>query len=129
MRAGRAHPEARAASRRWHRQCDSNAKGRDAMGKSGLGRRLRRIVRGVFPKRLKKTVNRWRFPAIVLTVFLLGGLVFLTPWGCTPKQTTPDTVVPLADRTIRVRLFQGEDRLTLFANQEPVYFTTRNPVP
>jgi stage II sporulation protein D len=101
------------------------------MGKSGLRRRrlLRRIVRGLSPKRLTQTVKRWRFPAVVLTVFLLGGLVFLTPWGCTPKSTTSEQAVPLADRTIRVRLFQGEDKLTLTASQEPIYFTTANTVP
>jgi hypothetical protein len=69
---------------------------------------IARILTRHFLARLRYSIVLWG----ILAAFLgTATLLIIAPWGCTPK--TNEAAVPLSGRTIRVRLLQSQDQLTL----------------
>src|SRR5689334_14255160 len=69
---------------------------------------LARILARHFTAGLRNSIVLWGALASVLAI---GTILIIAPWGCTPK--TNDAAVPLSGRTIRVRLLQSQDQITL----------------
>jgi len=69
---------------------------------------IARILTRHFLLRLRYSIVLWG----VLAAFLgTTTVLIIAPWGCTPK--TNEAAVPLSGRTIRVRLLQSQDQITL----------------
>ncbi|MFI5379772.1 MAG: hypothetical protein ACHRHE_10775, partial [Tepidisphaerales bacterium] len=97
-----------------------------------MGRRRKRIrhrARGLFrplantATKLGRIARRWRLSAAALAILLLSGLLFFSPWGCTPTAEMNGELPP-ADRVIRVNIAPGVDQATIRATEPPVYFTS-----
>jgi stage II sporulation protein D len=73
--------------------------------------------------KLARTARRWRLSAATLAVLLLSGLLFFSPWGCTPTAEMNGELPP-GDRVIRVNIVPGVDQVTIRAISAPVYFTS-----
>lgn len=69
---------------------------------------LARILTRHFVARLRYSVTLW---SILAGVIGISTILIIAPWGCTPK--TNEAAIPLSGRTIRVRLLQAQDQITL----------------
>ncbi len=94
-------------------------------GRKRINRRTRGFLRGLsrVTGRLVRTARRWRLSAASLAIILLSGLLFFTPWGCTPNAEMNGELPP-ADRVIRVNICPGVDQVTIRASEPPAYFTS-----
>ncbi|MGA2501588.1 MAG: SpoIID/LytB domain-containing protein [Tepidisphaeraceae bacterium] len=89
----------------------------------GRGRnRSNHRTRGLFGA-AGRFVRRWRLSAASLAVILLSGVLFFSPWGCTPNAEMNGELPP-ADRVIRVNIVPGVDQVAIRASEPPAYFTS-----
>src|SRR5678810_408024 len=69
---------------------------------------LARILARHLAARLRYSLALWS----ILAAFIgISSVLIVAPWGCTPK--TNEAAIPLSGRTIRVRLLQAQDQVTL----------------
>src|SRR5207244_5749603 len=69
---------------------------------------LAQILTRHLAARLRYSITLWS----LLAGFIgLATIVIIAPWGCTPK--TNESAIPLSGRTIRVRLLQAQDQVSL----------------
>jgi stage II sporulation protein D len=87
-------------------------KGRDAMGPANRdvlrAIALARILTRHIFARLRYSITLW---SILAGIIGITSILIIAPWGCTPK--TNEAAIPLSGRTIRVRLLQGQEQITL----------------
>src|SRR5438552_10750943 len=69
---------------------------------------LARILSRHLLARLRYSISLW---SILAGCIGLATILIIAPWGCTPK--TNESAIPLSGRTIRVRLLQAQDQVTL----------------
>ena len=69
---------------------------------------LARILTRHLAARLRYSITLWSILAGIIGV---SSILVVAPWGCTPK--TNDAAIPLSGRTIRIRLMQAQDQVTL----------------
>ena len=69
---------------------------------------LARILTRHLLHRVRYSLSLW---SILAGVIGLATILIIAPWGCTPK--TNESAIPLSGRTIRVRLLQAQDQVTL----------------
>lgn len=69
---------------------------------------LARILTRHFLARLRYSITLWSLLAGVIGI---SSILIIAPWGCTPKSN--EAAIPLSGRTVRVRLLQAQDQVTL----------------
>jgi stage II sporulation protein D len=96
-------------------------------------KRLKERVGNAAKRLLQSPVRFWRawefgwgLAGLCITALTVGALLMLTPWGCSPKGTTAGPVAT-PQRSVRVRLLQGQDAVFVRASRPPVYSTTADP--
>src|SRR5215208_5033632 len=69
---------------------------------------LARILTRHFFARIRYSITLWSLLAGVIGI---GSILIIAPWGCTPKAN--EAAVPLSGRTMRIRLLQSQQQVTL----------------
>jgi len=69
---------------------------------------LARILTRHLLARLRYSISLWSLLAGLIGI---STILVIAPWGCTPK--TNEAAIPLSGRTIRIRLLQSQDQITL----------------
>ena len=69
---------------------------------------LARILTRHFIVRLRHSIALW---GVLAGVIGIATMLVIAPWGCTPK--TNEAAIPISGRTIRIRLLQSQDQITL----------------
>ena len=97
------------------------------MGKPGVERVVRWV--GALSRgwgRLRPVVMRRGRVGVACGAIVVASVVLLCwPVGC--KQNTVPPAPLLQERTIRVRVMEGVDRVSIAASQPPIYFTKSDP--
>ena len=68
----------------------------------------------------------WGLAGLCITALTVGALFMLTPWGCSHKGA-PLATPQAPQRSVRVRLLQGQDAVYIRASRPPLYRTTADP--